>query len=331
MGRLASFDRLYALSFPDKNTAPGRLSLMADVLWERLFHGTEIQDYFQYEFYKLKGRERRRYMTFSKLRYTMKAANDPAKRAVFDNKALFNRTFADYVNREWLDAEDAGDGDAADFLKKHPSYFAKAKAGMFGKNAGKRTWKPENGDEALKKEIAWLRENGCIAEELIAQHPALARFNPDSVNTLRVVTLRPKDGEPRVMAAVLRIGRKGKTADNFHHYGIASTVDVETGTVNSPGIDREFKRYLYHPDSGEEIIGFRVPSWDKVTALVKKAALVVPEVRYVGWDVAIDDRGEVQLIEGNYGADPDVTQMPCREGKWSAFEPLVEELARGKA
>lgn len=75
-----------------------------------------------------------------------------------------------------------------------------------------------------------------------------------------------------------------------------------------------------HPDSGEQIIGFKVPSWDKIVDLVISAAKVIPEVRYVGWDVAVDDDGNVQLIEGNYGADPDVTQMPCRIGAWPAFK-----------
>lgn len=98
------------------------------------------------------------------------------------------------------------------------------------------------------------------------------------------------------MAAVLRIGRKGKTADNFRQHGIAATIDVGKGIVNAPGIDREFKRYIVHPDSGEQIIGFKVPSWDKIVDLVTKAAKVIPEVRYVGWDVAVDIDGNVQLI-----------------------------------
>lgn len=73
---------------------------MMDVLWERLRYKTEMQDYFQYEFYKLKNSERRQYMTFTKLRYTMKACNDPSKRSLFDDKVLFKQVFADYTNRE---------------------------------------------------------------------------------------------------------------------------------------------------------------------------------------------------------------------------------------
>lgn len=328
MGRLETFNRLAQLSFGRKLTAAERVSLMSDVLWERAKYGTEIQDYFQYEFYNLNNRERRKYMTFSKLRRTMKICNDPQKRVLFDDKALFNQNFAEFLNRDWIDVTVASFSEFQDFVKKHPSFFAKARSGMFGKNAGRYDLDSAGGAEQAKKLYAKLKKNGCIAEQLITQHPALAGFNASSVNTLRVVTLLCADGKPKVMAGVLRIGRAGKTADNFHHYGIASTIDVETGIVNSPGIDREFKRYIVHPDSGKRIIGFEIPSWDKVTDIVSRAALVIPEVRYVGWDVAIDAEGNTQLIEGNYGADPDVTQMPCRTGKWLLFQKELEAIEK---
>lgn len=193
---------------------------------------------------------------------------------------------------------------------------------MFGKNAGKVDTAEHNIKDLYKE----LQEKGCIVEDMICQNQQLADFNPTSVNTFRVVTLLCADGNLKVMAAVLRIGRKGKTADNFHHYGIAATIDVEKGIVNAPGIDREFKRYIVHPDSGKQIIGFKVPSWDRIVDLVTSAAKVIPEVRYVGWDVAVDQEGNTQLIEGNYGADPDVTQMPCRIGAWPAFQEELDMI-----
>ena len=330
MGRFDTFNQLSKLSFQRDLSSFEKADLMIDVLWERLKYGTEIQDYFQYEFFNLKSRERRKYMTFSKLRETMRTCNDPDKREIFDDKALFNHTFGDFLYRDWLDVTTSSFDDFQAFTQKHDAFFAKARSGMFGKNAGRfdaDTHKTETETRALYDQ---LRENGCIIEQLITQHPELEKFNSSSVNTLRIVTLRCADGKPKVMAGVLRIGRAGKTADNFHHYGIAATIDVDHGIVNSPGIDREFKRYIVHPDSGERIIGFEIPSWDKVVDIVTKAAMVVPEVRYVGWDVAIDAEGNTQLIEGNYGADPDVTQMPCRVGKWPLFAEEINKIA-GKA
>lgn len=327
MRRWDTFNHLAQLSFHRPLSAGEKTVLIMDLMWERLKYGTEIQDYFQYEFFNLKSRERRKYMTFSKLRYTMKICNDPTKREEFDDKAVFNNTFSEFLYREWLDVTTASFDQFKEFVQKHPAFFAKARSGMFGKDAEKYDVDSHRSEVETKALFAKLKRNGCIIEQLISQHPLLEKYNKSSVNTLRVVTLRCADGNPKVMAGVLRIGRAGKTADNFHHNGIAATIDVATGIVNSLGIDREFKRYVIHPDSGEKIIGFVIPSWDKVVDIVSRAAMVVPEVRYIGWDVAIDAEGNAQLIEGNYGADPDVTQMPCRTGKWLQFKQEVEKIA----
>ena len=116
------------------------------------------------------------------------------------------------------------------------------------------------------------------------------------MNTIRVVTLICADDSVRIMAAVLRLSRKGKFADNFHHDGIASLIDVETGIVNTTGVDRKWNRYTIHPDSRKPIVGFQIPRWFEVVDMVKKAARVHPEVRYVGWDVTIKSSGEIVLI-----------------------------------
>lgn len=328
MGRLSTFNQLAQLSYRRALTPWEKFSLWADVLWERFRYKTEIQDYFQYEFYKLKSCERRKYMTFSKLRYTIRVCNDPQKREIFDDKALFNSAFGSFLNREWLDITTASLDEFRGFAERHAAFFAKARSGMFGKNAGRYDAETYNTPDKLEALYKQLKTNNCIVEELISQHPSLEMFNSSSVNTLRVVTLRCADGTPKVMAGVLRIGRAGKSADNFHHHGIAATIDVECGVVNALGIDRDFKRYIIHPDSGEQIIGFQIPFWDRIVETVCKAATVIPEVRYIGWDIAIDRNGNIQVVEGNYGADPDVTQMPRREGMWPLFKKELDQISK---
>lgn len=330
MGRINTFNRLLKLSFRENLPVTAKIGILADIFWERLRYGTEMQDYFQYEFYNLKNRERRKYMTFSKLRYVMRICNDPQKRNIFDDKVLFNQQFGDYLHRDWLDVTTASYTQFQEFVDKHPVFFAKARSGMFGKNAGKYNVDTHETYDETKKLFEKLKDNGCIIEQMIVQHPSFEKFNKSSVNTLRVVTLRCADGTPKIMAGVFRIGRAGKTADNFHHDGIAATIDVDTGIVNSLGIDQEFKRYIVHPDSGEQIIGFNIPAWNRVKDIVSRTAMIIPEVRYIGWDLAIDIDGNIQLIEGNYGADPDVTQMPCRIGKWPFFKEKIVDIEKRK-
>ena len=45
-------------------------------------------------------------------------------------------------------------------------------------------------------------------------------------------------------------------------------------------------------------MGFEIPCYAQAVELVKRAALVVEQVKYVGWDVSISENGPV-LVEGN--------------------------------
>ena len=56
--------------------------------------------------------------------------------------------------------------------------------------------------------------------------------------------------------------------------------------------------FATHPLSGTPIVGFRVPYYDRVIAFVDELSREIPEVPYVGWDVAIAPDGPV-VIEGN--------------------------------
>lgn len=87
---------------------------------------------------------------------------------------------------------------------------------MFGKGAAVFDTRNMNEDELLKI-YRNLSSSECIIEEVIKQNDELGEFNNTSVNTLRVVTLICSDNKTKIMAAVLRMGRDGKTVDNFHH------------------------------------------------------------------------------------------------------------------
>ncbi len=103
MKRIETFNRLSNQSFQEPVTAVMKICLMVDILWERLRYGTELQDYFQYEFFKLKNCERRNYMTFSKLRYTMQICNDPQKERYSMIKSFLIKSLASiYIETGWM-------------------------------------------------------------------------------------------------------------------------------------------------------------------------------------------------------------------------------------
>ena len=71
------------------------------------------------------------------------------------------------------------------------------------------------------------------------------------------------------------------------------------GTALYPAFDDANDTHGIHPLTGVPIVGFEVPLFAEAIEAVKAAAQRIPEVPYVGWDVAIAPDRPV-LIEGNY-------------------------------
>lgn len=297
--------------------------LLTDYFIEHFVHGVTLIEYNQYRFYWKSKPERRRFVCYPQFERIIKASNNKEFYKYFDNKPLFNKTFNQFMGRKWLDMTVALVEDFQKLLEEKETLFVKPIVGMCGRGAYiLRKDEVINLMETFQK----LKSEEAIVEEVVCQHQEMAEFNDTSINTLRVVTVLKPNNQVQIMAALVRLGRKGEVVDNFHNYGIAALIDIETGIIKTTGVDREFKRYVVHPDSKKTIPGFRIPSWEKIVDVVIQAAGVIPEVRYVGWDLAIGRNSEIIMIEGNKSADHDVTQVTDQEGKWPLYENYVKEL-----
>lgn len=165
-----------------------------------------------------------------------------------------------------------------------------------------------------------------IAEEQITQIRELADFHPWSINTIRIVTVYDtKNNEVHIMNARLRMGNKKNSVDNFHFDGIGANINIETGIIDTIGYDVHNNVYLTHPITGKQIIGFQIPYWEECKSFVHRAAKHIPTVRYIGWDVVIQDGGRFLLIEGNDNADHDFQQLHnC--GLWRQYQSIIKEF-----
>ena len=47
------------------------------------------------------------------------------------------------------------------------------------------------------------------------------------------------------------------------------------------------------------MLGFQIPNWNVLLQEVEEAAKLLPQCRFIGWDVAITEMG-IELIEGNH-------------------------------
>ena len=135
-----------------------------------------------------------------------------------------------------------------------------------------------------------------IVEDKVIQHEAIAALCPTSVNTIRVATLLG-DKKEGIVYAYIRIGN-GKVMDNVDCGGMAAPINLDTGVISGVGANKAGETYEFHPMTGKRIPGTQIPYWEEVKAMCLKAMHVVPQVRFVAWDVAITPDGPV-FIEGN--------------------------------
>jgi len=134
-----------------------------------------------------------------------------------------------------------------------------------------------------------------VIQRRLEQCPETARFNPSSVNTFRVLTLRT-DAEIAHLSTVFRVGRKGMRIVNQSAGGIAC--GTEGGRLKGRGMDNTFRFYDAHPDNGTALNG-ELPNCDVAVGLCRKLHRSFPWFDLISWDVAIDTHHEPRIIEFN--------------------------------
>ncbi len=156
-----------------------------------------------------------------------------------------------------------------------------------------------NGNHKLS--TRFIKENfpkmSLIIQEGIIQNKMLESFNPDSLNTVRILTKCDK-GKASIIAALVKFGRKGSIIDSCHG-GLIVNVDVETGELSEWGrVNFDSNKYFYHPDTKIQFSGKIIPEWEEMKRIVIRGAQAFHNLIFIGWDVAVTDN-RVIVIEIN--------------------------------
>lgn len=306
-------------------TGKSRTSIVADVINCGFRYGAGFNDYLLCEFYNLTDEQRATYVTRGVNNALVSLLNDRNYYHYFDNKSEFYQTFAPYLGRKWLDFSKAAPVEFEDFIRDLEEIMVKPEAESGGKGVEKIRVRDYPSPQALYEELC-ARKIGVV-EEVIRQHPALSALNPASINTLRIVTIL-NDAGPHIVYAHIRIGNSDRPVDNLHSGGMFAPIDLETGTVDFPAYDKTRVTYASHPRTGTAIQGFQIPYWKESAELCLKAACVVPQMRYVGWDVAVTEEGPV-FVEGNNLPGYDILQMPPHTPDRIGMLPRIREFVDG--
>ena len=153
-----------------------------------------------------------------------------------------------------------------------------------------------NHKEATVEEITRIlnnEESQYLITEYIQMHSTLKKIYDGAVNTLRIIVFK-KDGKTPVIGnAYMRFGSsKTGAVDNMGAGGMFVQVDIDTGRFHNGKIitENSILPCSHHPDTGELIEGI-LPNWDIVKQGVIDLSYAMPQLEYLGFDVAITEDG----------------------------------------
>ena len=268
-----------------------------------------MDEFFYFEFYAKSDAERDAYLTLARQDVIARRVGDVLwPLTIPGSKVLFDSLFDEFLHRRWCNPSGCTAEEFVRFAASLGEMLVKP-ADMF-QGIGIYKYRYESEEAALEL-YHQLRGRGALVEEILPQHPQMAKLNPHVLNTVRVATYTDAD-DVHILAAAMRTNaRADKCTDNMHGEGdgLACLLDPQTGKVVGYTYNNRMKRFETHPLTGIPFMGFQVPLWDEALDMVREAARKAYgyNCHWIGWDVAITPDGPA-LIEANWRPGTELPQ-----------------------
>lgn len=295
------------------------MALCFDCLKSHVVYGCVLNQYTLGNFYKRKNFERKIMLTYRRWEKIISKYNSHSKKRFLEDKTLFNEFYCDLVGRDWISSSSMQLQDFIEFVKKHKFLVIKPIEGSEGEGIICRSF---NISDNLKDAFNEYSNKKVIVEEKIIQHDRMI-FGNKSVNTIRVYTAyNPKKRCANIIKCVVRVGVGDSFVDNSHSGGCAYEVDLENGYVISNAYAANGYDGFIQPKTNICMLGKEIPFWDEVKQMCILAANRIPEIQFIGWDVAITNTGP-KLVEGNHRPDLDMVEFV---GSYGYYYKIMNEL-----
>ncbi len=320
----ATFDKMTRqIEQAHLRSGKNKLYIAADMVKSFVFYGAGYYDYVIFEFWNLSHKQRKTYLTRFKSKKLITQLNDCEYSHYFDNKDEFNEKFRKYIGRDFISVKNSTFDEVKEFYFKNDEIFAKMRDLSCGIGCEK-LFKSDFTD-AISFYDYIKRKGFATLEEVLKNHPDIDKIYPFSVNTLRIITIVDAECKAHCIYAVFKMGNNNRIVDN---YGLHGPVDIKTGRflfAAHCGDTTANEHFTSHPYSNTELVGMKVPMVNEAVELALKAALVVPQMRYIGWDIAITPDGPA-IIEGNNYCAHDFWQLPGQTPDGIGILPKIKEI-----
>lgn len=284
--------------YAKKNKLP-ILAVTVDYMYSRMRFGFSSEDYFHNTpGYYVRNCWKSDFFSFKRWQKVLKNFNNQNYCYLLENKVESLKFFKDFVQHKWIYPRECSFTEFNEFIRNtQGAIIIKPIDGICGN--GIKSFSSSNDSH---KDYEELCKKAVLLEEYIKQDQRLV-FKNNSVNTLRVYTILDKNNNVHILKAILRAGIGDTVTDNYHTGGVIYPISIEEGLVESYGVRRDDNtKICVHPGTDIIMLGYKIPKWKETLSMVKAMHCKVPEIRYIGWDIAISDNGP-DFIEANHNAD----------------------------
>lgn len=292
-----------------ERSGKNKLLIFLDIVGCAFRHGAGYHDYLIFGFETIPRKNRKTYLTRIRNKKMIEMVNDPSCYPIFDYKSHFDTRFSAYLKRKFLVIDTMTEEELTEFVVGQKYLFAKPDEGESGKGIERIVVEEHPDIHELYQYLKNPDKHFGVVEQELKQHPDMIKLYPNSVNSMRIVSLIDDNGKPHVLYVTCKMGNKGKFVDNLENDGLACPVDMKTGKICGIAHTSALINYEEHPYTGVKLVGYQLPFIPEAVKLVKKAAMEEPKMRYLGWDVAITPDGPA-IIEANNYPGYDFSQLP---------------------
>lgn len=300
--------------------------IIIDIVKSYYLYGTNANEYFCYNFPLKSSYERSTYLPRRKKDLLLIEQMHGRFQYFFcqiKDKNVFYEMAKPFFGRDACKIESLEDlKPFISFAAKHSRFIAKPTRGGCGKgieilDIRQFAGKAEDVFDYLIKD-----NETYIVEELVEQDSRVAEWNSSSLNTIRVPSMRTKNGIV-VFYPSIRIGRAGSIVDNAGAGGTFAAIDPKTGLIITDGFDKRGHSYKEHPDSHKTFKGSKIPEWEALLSFSRRLHESMPiQHKYLAFDLALSTKGWV-VVEANWG-ELSMPQVEFGKGLFQEFKSLLE-------
>ena len=314
-------------------TGKGRRRQIAEQFWVALRYSISPKKYYVFELFRPErfqhaGQYIARYEFKGGLHNLLESRVEAPTRKTLNDKVAFYRHCCTHglatVPTFLVVERDGSLIRLSDFAGRLPKcdLFIKPVRGRGGRGCERWRWRggigyadqhgvilPER--QLLARLVATAAKGALVVQAALQAHDELRDLAMNVLTSCRIMTVRNEAGGFEATHAVFKSSTRPEAiVDNFHRGGIVSCVDIVSGRLgpaSDAGVARPCVWYEHHPLTNGPIVGRRLPMWEQVLDLVRRAHAAFPDRVTVGWDVSITNDGPV-ILEGNVQSGCDMIQ-----------------------